>query len=244
MRFSTKPRRGGERGSRTEGELETSVRRNPVPILIFIATVIGLGAAYAYFQSTQTGRYEAARNVLAERSEIRLRMTVRYDKGPLASEDYQMSDIEGVSRVRYTVLGRNNLQITIDERPRRTLEQGANVAFLFDELVQHGIWELRSKPPRGDTATHYDIGIAQVSGSGHGSHEFSFTDPHYWATTGGHQYHITLDKNKPVPDLLQMSSTTLVEPRYGELVSAFRAFGPPSLRAKMAAARGRLGDRA
>jgi hypothetical protein len=218
------------------------VRRNPIPVLIFVATLIGLGAAYAYFQQTQTGRYEAARSVLAQRSEIRLRMTVRYDKGPLASEEYQMSDIEGTSGVRYTAIGRGGTQITIDERPRRTLEQGANVAFLFDELVQHGIWELRSKPPRGDTATHYDIEIAQVSGSGHGSREIVFTDPHYWATTGGHQFHITLAKNKPIPDLLNLSSTVLVEPRYGELVAAFRAFGPPSLRAKMAAARVRLGE--
>ncbi len=219
------------------------MRRNPIPLLVFLATIVGLGAAYAYFQATQTGRYEHARSVLAERSEIRLRMTVQYDAGPLVSEDYEMSDIEGTSHITYRVAGRNGTQIAIEERPRKTLEAGANVAFLFDELVVDGIWELRSKPPRGDTATHYEIEIAQISGTGHGSHRFDFTDPHYWATTGGHQFHIKLAKGKPIPDLLQLSSTTLVEPRYGELVAAFRAFGPPSLRAKIAAARARLGER-
>ncbi len=219
------------------------MRQSPIPLFIFIATLIGLGSAYAYFQATQTGRYEAARGVLARRSEIELAMTVRYDRGPLAQEDYRMSDLDGISHLRYRVLGRNGLQITIDERPRATLEEGANVAFLFDELVSDGIWELRSKPPRGDTRTHFDVRIAQLSGDGHGSHRFQFTDPHYWATTGGHQFHITLDKHKPVPDLLRLSSTTLVEPRYGKLVAAFRAFGPPSLRSKMAAARARLGER-
>lgn len=219
------------------------MRRNPIPLLVLVATLIGLGGAYAYFQATQTGRYEAARSVLAQRSEIRLRMTVRYDAGPLSTEEYRMSDIEGVSHVTYRVLGRNGTQITIEERPRATLEQGANVAFLFDELVVDGIWELPKRPPRGDTTTHYEIEIAQVSGPGHGSHGFQFTDPHYWATTGGHQFHIILEKNKPIPDLLRMSSTTLVEPRYEKLVAAFRAFGPPSLRVKMAAARARLGGR-
>ena len=219
------------------------MRRNPIPLLIFVATLIGLGGAYAYFQATQTGRYEAARSVLAQRSEIRLRMTVRHEAGPLASEEYRMSDIEGVSRASYRVLGRNGTQIAIEERPRVTLEEGANVAFLFDELVVDGIWELPSRPPRGDTTTHYDIEIAQVSGTGHGSHRFEFTDPHYWATTGGHQFHITLDKNKPVPDLLQMTSTVVVEPRYAALVDDFRAFGPERFRKKSADARTRAGAR-
>ena len=219
------------------------VPRNPVPLLILVATLVGLGVAYAYFGATQTGRYEASRSVLNQRSEIRLAMTVRYDAGPLAQEDYRMSDIEGTSRIAYRVLGRNGVQIPIEERPRPTLEPGADVAFLFDELVADGIWELRSKPPRGDTRRHYTVEIAQVAGQGHGSHRFEFTDPHYWATTGGHQFHITLDRNKPVPDLVQLSSTTLVEPRYEKLVAAFRGFGPPSLRSKIVAARARLGER-
>ncbi len=232
-----------ERGSRIEAERADPVPRNPIPLLILVATLVALGIAYAYFQTTQTGRYEASRGVLAQRSEIRLAMTVRYDAGPLAQEEYRLSDIEGLSRISYRVLGRGGVQIAIDERPRATLEAGANVAFLFDELVADGIWELRSKPPRGDARTHYIVEIAQVSGTGHGSHRFVFTDPHYWATTGGHQFHITLDKRKPVPDLVRLSSTTLVEPRYENLVAAFRAFGPPSLREKIAAARARLGVR-
>jgi aromatic ring-cleaving dioxygenase len=219
------------------------VRQSPIPLLIFIASLIGLGGAYVYFQSTQTGRYEASRDVLTERSEIRLRMLVRYDTGPLASEEYAMSDIEGTSGASYRLASRAGLQISITERPRVTLEPGMNVAFFFGEVVNDGIWELTSKPPRGDTSTHYEIEIAQISGRGHGSRRIVFTDPHYWATTGGHQYHIVLDKKKSVPDLLQMSSTTLVEPRYLKLVADFRAFGPPSLQAKIAAARARAGVR-
>ena len=74
----------------------------------------------------------------------------------------------------------------------------------------------------------------------HGSHEFSFTDPHYWATTGGHQYTIHLDRNKPVPNLLQMSSTVLVEPRYEKIVDAFLDYGSEAFRSKVAAAQSKL----
>jgi hypothetical protein len=151
-----------------------------------------------------------------------------------------MSDIDGLSKSRYRALGRSGLAITIDERPRVTIDEGPNVAFLFQQAVLDGIWELPSRPPRGDTSTHYTIEVYQLTGDRHGSHRFEFTDPHYWATTGGHQFHITLAKNKPVPDLLTLSSTTLVEPRYEKLVADFREFGPQSFRDKVAAAQTRL----
>ena len=217
--------------------------RTPIPVFILVAVLVGLGTAFAYFETTQTPRYAAARKVAAQRSEIRLGMRVTYDRGPLLEEDYALSDIDGTSRSSYRALGRSGTQITITERPRVTLDEGTNVAFFFDRAVQDGVWELRSKPPRGDTRSSYAITIAQVTGDQHGAHRFTFTDPHYWATTGGHQFHITLQKDKPVPNLLQLSSTTLVEPRYQQLVDDFRNFGPSSFRAKVAAAQARLGSR-
>ena len=215
--------------------------RNPIPFFILVAVLVGLGTAYAYFQTTQSPRYAATRKVAAQRSEIRLGMSVTYDHGPLLREDYELADVEGTSRGLYRGLGRSGTQITIAERPRVTLDEGANVAFFFDRAVQDGIWELRSKPPRGETQAHYAVSIAQVTGNQSGSHRFSFTDPHYWATTGGHQFHIKLEKGKPLPNLLQLSSTTLVEPRYQKIVDDFRAFGPASFRAKVSAAQARLG---
>jgi hypothetical protein len=216
------------------------VRRNFIPLLVFLAALIGLGGAYATFQSTVRPRYEGAHEVLNSRSELRVSMTVRHDDGPISQEEYRMSDVDGLSKSRYRALGRNGLAITIDERPRVTIEEGPNVAFLFQQTVLDGIWELPSRPPRGDTSTHYTIEVYQLTGDQHGSHRFEFTDPHYWATTGGHQFHITLDKNKPVPNLLTLSSTTLVEPRYEKLVADFREFGPQSFRDKVAAAQTRL----
>ncbi len=219
------------------------MRRNPVPALIFIVTLIGLAGAYAFFERSVFPRYAATRNVLASKSDIALRMVVSYERGPLLEEDYSMHDADGVSSAVYRGLGRNGVQITIAERPRKTIEEGSNVAYLFGQAVQDGIWDLPSKPPRGDTTARYTISVYQLVAGKHGSYRFTFTDPHYWATTGGHQFHIKLDKHKPIPNLLTMSSTVLVEPRYQKLVDDFRTFGPRSFRSKVAAAQNRLGAR-
>ncbi len=215
--------------------------RNPIPPLILILTFIGLACAGVFFAKTVLPRAIATRKVLDQASKIHLAMTVHYDKGPLVEEDYAMSDDDGVSSSHYKAVGRDGLQITVAERPRRTLEPGTDVAFFFDKAVLDGIWELTSKPPRGDTSAHYTITIYQLTGNEHGSRTIVFTDPHYWATTGGHQFHIKLERDKPVPDLLQLTSTVLVEPRYEKLVGDFRAFGPPSFREKVTAAQERLG---
>ncbi|MBD5604318.1 MAG: hypothetical protein IAI48_04410 [Candidatus Eremiobacteraeota bacterium] len=220
-----------------------AVRRNPIPFLIFVLALVGLLAAYAFFNRTIVSRYVAARHVLNRRSEIRLSLTVDHATGPLVRETYEMSDVEGVSASSYRVAGRSGTTVTIVERPERTLDPDANVAFFFGKTVQDGIWELTNRPPRGDAGTRYTVHVYQFADGQHGSRDYTFTDPHYWATTGGHQFHITLDKNKPVPDLLQMTSTVVVEPRYAALVDDFRAFGPERFRKKSADARTRAGAR-
>jgi hypothetical protein len=216
------------------------VRRNFIPLFVLFASLVGLGAAYWAFEATVMPRLNRTHDVLTSRSDLRLTMTVRHDTGPISEEDYVMSDVDGLSKSRYRALGRSGVQITIDERPRETIEDGPNVAYFFQEAVQDGVWDLESRPPRGDRSTHYTIDVYQLTGVQHGEHRFEFTDPSYWATTGGHQFHLILDKNKPLPDLLKMSSTTLIEPRYAKLVADFRSFGPQSFRDKIAAAQSRL----
>lgn len=214
--------------------------RNPVPFLVLVAALIAAGGFYGVFQTTVAPRYTNTHKVLASRSDLELAMRVSHDTGPISEEDYAMSDVDGVSKSSYRAIGRSGVQITIAERPRETLDDGPNVAYFFQEAVADGVWDLRSRPPRGDRSTHYQIDVYQLTGDQHGSHRFTFTDPHYWATTGGHQFHIVLDKNKPIPDILKLSSTTLVEPRYEKVVDDFRAFGPQSFRDKIAAAQTRL----
>jgi hypothetical protein len=216
------------------------VPRNLVPILVFLAALFAIFGTYAIFQGTLVARYHGAHKILAARSVLELDMKIRHTTGPIAEENYAMSDTEGLSKSRYRATSRAGLQITIDERPRKTIEDGPNVAFFFQQAVLDGVWDLTNRPPRGDTSTSYTVYVYQLDGQDHGSRTYTFTDPHYWATTGGHQFHLTLSKNKPLPNLLDMTSTTLVEPRYGKIVADFRAFGPQSFRDKVAAAQTRL----
>jgi hypothetical protein len=217
------------------------VRRNPVPYLIFAFSLLGLLAAYLLFDRLVVPRYVGARKVLAERSVLRLSLKIRHDRGALVEEDYAMSDVDGVSASSYRAVGRDGTAITVEERPRATLDEETNVAYFFGKAVQDGVWELVDKPPRGDVSTRYAVSVYQLEGEKHGSRSYTFTDPRYWATTGGHQFHIILHKGRPLPNLLQMTSTVLVEPRYAALVDDFRSFGPDSFRTKAAQARARLG---
>lgn len=217
--------------------------RNPIPPLIFLVALIALAGSYAFFQKALLPRYAASRHVLDSRSELRVALAIHHDTGAIAEESYVMRDLDGVSSSTYKVLGRSGLQISIAERPRTTTERGLNVAYFFQETVANGIWELRSKPPRGDRHTHYTLDVFQDVNGQHGSRHITFTDPHYWATTGGHQFTIHLEKHKPVPDLVNLTSTTLVEDRYEKIVSDFRSFGPTSFKTKVTTARARLGVR-
>jgi hypothetical protein len=90
-----------------------------------------------------------------------------------------------------------------------------------------------NKPPAGDTNAHYTLHIHQVADKEQGSRTVTFTDPKYWALEAGRQYHIELSKNSPVPDLTKLQSTTLADPRYQQIVQAFRDFGTDSFRSKV-----------
>lgn len=210
------------------------MRRNAVPLLIFAVVAAGLVVAALVYSNAVAPRIARNHDVLTSASDVRIGMSVRYAKGALAEERWTMRDRDGLSTSSYRAVGRNGVQVTIDERPREVLDASTNVAYLFGKVVQDGIWDLASKPPRGDTNATYRIDVYQLITGQHGSRSFAFTDPHYWATTGGHQFTIHLDKNKPVPDLLHLSSTTLVEPRYEQLVQDFRTFGPQSFRDRIA----------
>ena len=213
------------------------MRRNPVPLLVFIAGLLAVGLTVWFFTTEKEAqRFAATRRVASAPSEIRMSLTIHRRNGPIALEEYRLDDRSGLSTSEYRAVDRKGESIQVNALPRETTD----VAFLFDHLVQDGIWELRSKPPRGDTATRYSVDVYQLTNGQHGAHAFSFTDPHYWATTGGHQYTIHLDRNKPVPDLLRMSSTVLVEPRYQKIVDAFEAYGSEAFRAKIATAQNKL----
>ncbi|HEY0798097.1 MAG TPA: hypothetical protein VGD50_03050 [Candidatus Baltobacteraceae bacterium] len=210
--------------------------RSFIPTLILVVLIGGAISGWFLFSRGEIDRYRGAQAVLRAPSDIRLGLSVQTSKGRIGQEEYRMEDFNGVSTAVYRAVGRDGRVIRVESRPHETYD----VSFLFEKAVQDGIWELRSKPPRGDISTEYTITVYQLNDYQHGSHTFTFTDPHYWATTGGRQYHIRLDRNKPVPDLLQLQSTVLMEPRYQALLDDFRTFGSSAFRSTVAGAQARL----
>ena len=211
------------------------MRVNPVPVGVVLALVVAVAGSAWMFAHNEAGHFTAAQRVASEPSAERVGLTITYASGPLAREEYNMSDINGASSATYRAVGRSGSAVTVRSLPRETYD----VSFLFGALVRDGIWELQSKPPRGDTSRTYTMDVYQLVTAQHGSHTFTFTDPHYWATTAGHEFQIHLDKSKPVPNLLTLTSTVPVEPRYGKLLEDFRTFGSPEFQAQVAAARQR-----
>jgi hypothetical protein len=210
--------------------------RNPVPWFIFIIAVVGISLMMWYFFFEHAGESAKVRAVARSASDIKLGMQIHHANGPISDEFYSMEDKNGLSTSQYRAVSRNGTTIRVDALPRETVD----VAFLFGRAVTDGIWELQDRPLRGDATMRYTVDVYQLTNGKHGSHRFSFTDPHYWATTGGHQFHIHLDKNKPVPDLLRMSSTVVVEPRYERLVRDFLAFGTTQFKDKVVQAQAKL----
>ena len=212
------------------------LRRHGFPLFGGLALVLALVAGFGIFGSIEASRMEAAHRVLTSPSDIRLGLTIAYDAGPIQRESWDIRDRDGISTAKYRVDGRNGLTIRLATKPEETTD----VSFLFGLLVNDGIWDLRGHPPRGDSNAHYRVDVFQLIDGAHGGYHFEFTDPHYWATTGGHQMTIHLDPHRSVRDsLIDVTSTTLVEPRYQRVIDDFRAFGTEEFRTKVAESRAR-----
>jgi hypothetical protein len=112
---------------------------------------------------------------------------------------------------------------------------------LFQKLVLDGIWDLESRPYRGSSSTLHVVAISQIADKAQGSHRFLFSDATYIANEAGREYHIHLDKNKPVPDLVNLTSTSNADPRYKKIAEDFEAFGSPGFKKTMKEARAKLG---
>jgi hypothetical protein len=207
-------------------------------VLIALATGACFVLACWLFARDLGRSYQRVHALARLPSEIALSMTVRYARGMIAREEYRMNDNNGLSSAVYRVTGRSGMRVRIESLPHADYD----VSFLFGKVVRDGIWELPGVPPRGDTSVSYEVTVAQSIDGHHGAHTIHFTDPHYWATTAGRMYHIRLDKNKPVPDLLLLRSTSSSEPRYERVVKDMRSFGSYALQEKIASARARLSE--
>ena len=74
---------------------------------------------------------------------------------------------------------------------------------------------------RSSAETLHVVEISQVADTSSGSHRFQFSDPRYIANEAGREYHIHLDPHKPMPDIVNLESTSTADPRYQKTVDDF-----------------------
>jgi hypothetical protein len=213
------------------------MRRFPTTLFIAIVVILGIVGGWKLYYDAESQRYHAVQTVRKQRSEFHIGRVITHDKGPIAREELRLDNVEGKSTAFYSAQNRAGTRIAKFTQPI----DGYDVTFAFEALVRDGIWKLQTRPLKGkNTDDVYTITISQIAGDRSGKHRFTFTDPHYLATTAGRQYEIHLDKNKPVPDLITLKSTSTADPRYQQIVDDFRAFGPPRFKKTVAAARQKL----
>jgi len=211
------------------------MQRFPTTRVILAVTAIAIIGGWFLFAGQEHARFAAVDQVRKQRSEIRIAYSVDHERGRLAREEWQFANLNGRSTASYAAIDRNGTRATFDES-----EAGYDVTFLFDKLVADGIWELQTRPFRGNGTDVHMVRIAQVTGTQSGAHTFAFSDPHYLATTAGREYHIHLDRSKPVPDLLRLDSVSSADPRYLKIVDDIEGFGSPRFRAAIDEARTKL----
>jgi hypothetical protein len=211
------------------------MRRFPIEILIVVLAVVMLALGWRIYGTGEMGRFGPAVHAQKAPSELYARMTIHYPKGPIDDEEYDMSDVEGVSRFQYKVRGYNGHQITVTAPAARVYD----VSFFFGRLDQDGIWQLVNRPPRPDADAQYTVFVKQLADYQQGERTVTFTNPEYWATKAGRQYSIDLSKGVP-KDLLHIQSSETVDPRYQQIVKDFRDFGPDEFRHNVDAARARV----
>jgi hypothetical protein len=211
------------------------MRPNPITWLIVAAAIVAVAGGWLLFAKNEHDRFVAVNRVLTSRSEFRLTYTLSHTNGPIAQETWTIRNVNGSSTESYVATDRRGAKASFDEPV-----VGYAATFLFEKLVQDGIWDLETRPFRGSSAVLHVVEIAQVADKASGSHRFQFSDPHYIATEAGREYHIHLDPNKPVPDLVNLQSTSTADPRYAQIVADFEQFGTPRFKATVAQARAKL----
>src|SRR6202011_5587936 len=180
------------------------MRRFPTTTFAIVLSVIALIVGWKIFYREETQRFHAVQQIRQQRSELHFGQAITHDKGPIAREEWRLDHGGRKSHAAYTAESRSGSRIAKFTEPI----PGYDVTFAFEKLVQDGIWELQTRPLKGKTDNVYTITVAQVAGDRSGSHKSTFTDPKYLAVAGGRQYQIHLDKNKPVPNLLTLQSTS------------------------------------
>jgi hypothetical protein len=203
----------------------------PIEIGLIVLVVVGLFIGWRYYIPREFHGYGPAVKAQKAPSALYARLMIRYTKPPIYEEEYRTQDVEGVSSFEYRIRSYNCNEITIKAPAGRMYD----VSFFFGKLNDDGIWQLVDRDPRPDADAFYTVYVKQLADYREGDRTVTFTNPHYWATSGGQQFQIDLSKRN-ASDILHMQGTKL---QYETIVNDFRNFGPEQFRANVRAAQAR-----
>ncbi len=211
------------------------MRRHSFTIFMVIVTAILVVWGWNFYAADELNRWNGVVRVAQAPSSIELTLTIRYPKPPIYEEQYSITDINGISKYRYQVRSYNGLLVKVTQPPHSTY----NVSFFFEALEQKGLWKLTDKAPRSKDDAIYTLVAKQSVGGKSGSRTIVFSDPHFWATTAAKYHSMHIDASRSTNGILEVQSSSLLDPRYEEIVRAFEGFGPEEFRHDVAIARKR-----
>ncbi len=212
------------------------MRRYSFPIFMGIVTAILVVWGWNFYAADELNRWNGVVRVAHAPSTIDLTLTIRYPKPPIYEERYHITDINGISRYRYEVRSYRGLLVRVTQPPHATF----NVSFFFEALESKGLWKLTDKKPRSKDDPVYTLVVKQSVGGKSGSRTVVFSNPHFWATTAAQYHSMHIDATRSKNGMLVVQSTSLLDPRYEDILNAFKAFGPNEFRRDVAAARERV----
>ena len=134
------------------------MRRFPIGILIVVLAIVFIILGWRIYGPGEMGRFGPAIHAQKAPSELYARLLIRYEKPPIAEEEYDTSDIEGVSTFSYRIRGYDGHEIRVKAPSAKVYD----VSFFFGRLVQDGIWQLDDKAPRPNANAHYTVYVKQV----------------------------------------------------------------------------------
>ncbi len=211
------------------------MRRYSFPIFMALLAAFLAVWGWKFYAPDELSLWNGVVRVAHAPSAIDLTLTIRYPKPPIYEERYHITDYNGVSKYRYEVRSYRGLLVKVTQPPHATYD----VAFFFEALETKGLWKLTDTKPRSKNDPVYTLVVKQSLGGQSGSRTVVFSNPHFWATTAARYHNIHIDAARSKNGILEVQSTSLLDPRYEEILHAFTTFGPDEFRRDVAAARER-----
>ena len=211
------------------------MRRYSFPIFMALLAAFLAVWGWKFYATDELSRWNGVVRVAHAPSAIDLTLTIHYPKPPIYEERYHITDYNGISKYRYEVRSYRGLLVKVTQPPHATYD----VAFFFEALETKGLWKLTDTKPRSKNDPVYTLVVKQSLGGQSGSRTVVFSNPHFWATTAARYHNIHIDAARSKNGILEVQSTSLLDPRHEEILHAFTTFGPDEFRRDVAAARER-----